>query len=74
MPKNPILEELYAVRSQIQAEHGDHLSAYLHSEFERLKAEGHPIAQIEHRTIRCTEATVSEAAAVVSRSSPPGDR
>lgn len=40
LPKNPILEELYAVRSQIQAEHGDHLSAYLHSEFERLKAGG----------------------------------
>lgn len=51
MPENPILEELYAVRAQIQAEHGDHLSAYLHSEFERLKAEGHPVAQIEQRAI-----------------------
>jgi hypothetical protein len=59
MPKNPILEELYAVRSQIQAEHGDRLSAYLHSEFERLKAEGHPVAQVEQRTIRCTGAAKS---------------
>ncbi len=56
MPKNPILEELYAVRSQIQAEYGDHLSAYLHSEFERLKAGGHPVAQIEQRTIDCNRA------------------
>ena len=59
MPKNPVLEELYAVRSQIQAEHGEHLSAYLHSEFDRLKAEGHPIAQITQRTIRCTVAPKS---------------
>lgn len=59
MPKNPILEELYAVRSQIQAEHGEHLSAYLHSEFDRLKAEGHPIAQITQRTIRRTAAAKS---------------
>ena len=59
MPKNPILEELYAVRSQIQAEHGDHLSAYLHSEFERLKAGGHPVAQIKQRTIGCNRAVVA---------------
>ena len=74
MPKNPILEELYAVRSQIQAEHGDHLSAYLHSEFERLKAGGHPVAQIKQRTIRCTGAAKSGELAVASQSSPPGDR
>jgi len=74
MTKNPILEELYAARSQIQAEHGDHLTAYLHSEFERLKAGGHPVAQIKQRTIRCTGAAKSGASAVVSRSSPPGDR
>jgi hypothetical protein len=74
MPKNPILEELYAVRSRIQAEHGDHLSAYLHSEFERLRAEGHPVAQIKQRTIRCPGAAKSAGSAVDSRSSPPDDR
>jgi len=74
MPKNPILEELYAVRSQIQAEHGDHLPAYLHSEFERLRAGGHPVAEIKQRTIRCTGAAMVAASAVASRSSPPGDR
>ncbi len=56
MAENPILDELYSVRSQIQAEHGDHLSAYLHGEFERLKAAGHPIAQIKQRTILPAEA------------------
>ncbi len=74
MPKNPILEELYAARSQIQAEHGDHLAAYLHSEFERLKAGGHAIAQIEQRTIRCTGAAKLGESVTQSRSSPPGDR
>jgi len=74
MPKNPILEELYAVRSQIQAEHGDHISAYLHSEFERLKAAGHPIAEAKQRTIRCAEAAMSGASPAADRSSPSGDR
>ena len=74
MPENPILEELYAVRSQIQAEHGNHLSAYLHSEFERLKAGGHPVAQIKQRTIRCTGAAKSGELARENQSSPPGDR
>ncbi len=70
MRKNPILEELYAARSQIQAEHGDHLAAYLHSEFERLKAAGHPVAQIKQRTIRCTGATKSRDLAMANQSLP----
>jgi len=74
MPKNPILEELYAVRSRIQAEHGDHLSAYLHREFERLKAAGHPVAQTKQRTIRCTGAAKSGTSAAVDGPSQPGDR
>ena len=73
MPKNPILEELYAVRSQIQAEHGDQLSAFLHGEFERLKAGGHPVAQTRQWTIRCPEAARSGSSEVVSGSSPRGD-
>jgi hypothetical protein len=72
MSKNLILEELYAVRSEIQAEHGDHLSAYLHGEFERLKAAGHPVAQLKQQTIRCTEAVKPSAPAVASRALPPG--
>ena len=70
MPKNPILEELYAVRSQIQAEYGEHLAVYLHSEFERLKAAGHPVAQIKQRTIRDTGAAKSDVSAMESRHGP----
>ena len=74
MPENPILEELYAARSQIQAEHGHHLAAYLHGEFERLKAAGHPVAQVEQRTIRRTGAAKPGELARANQSSPPGER
>ncbi len=49
---NPILKELHDIRAQILAEHGDDLGAYLHSEFQRAKASGHPVAKIKQRTIR----------------------
>ena len=74
MPDNPILEELYAIRSQIQTEHGENLSAFLYGEFERLKAQGHPVAQVKQRTIRCTKGANSGASAMADPSSPPGDR
>ncbi len=74
MPKNPILEELYAVRSQIQAEHGDHLSAFLHNEFERLKAEGHPVAEVEQRQPRCVEAAKASGLTDENQSSPLSNR
>ena len=74
MTKNLILSELYDIRSQILAEHGDDLRGYLHSEFEKLRKKGHPIAQIKQRTIRCTGAAKSGDLAVDNQSSPPGDR
>ena len=74
MSNNPILEELYAVRRQIMADHGDDLVAYLHSEFTRLKASGHPIANIKQRTIRCTGAAKRGVSTMENQSSPPGDR
>jgi len=74
MSKNSILSELYGIRSQILAEHGDDLRGYLHSQFERLKAEGHPIAQIKQRTIRCTGAAKSGGIEMDHQSSPPRDR
>lgn len=74
MPNNPILEELYAVRRQIMNEHGDDLTAYLHAQFERLKASGHPIANFPQRTIRCNGAAKQGVSAMESQSSPPGDR
>ena len=74
MPTNPILEELHAIRRRIMSEHGDDLLAYLHVEFERLKASGHPSATIEQRTIRCTGAAKASVSEVESQLSPPGDR
>ena len=73
MTANPILEELYAVRRQIMSEHGNDLTGYLHTEFERLKASGHPIAKIQQRTIRCTGAATSGELPVENQSSPPSD-
>ena len=74
MTKNPILSELYDIRSRILADHGDDLRGYLRSELERLKSEGHPIAQIKQRTIRCTGAAKSGKLPMEDLSSPPGDR
>ena len=71
---NPILDELHDIRAQILAEHGDDLGAYLHSELEKAKASGHPMAKIKQRTIRCTEAAKASGSAVEDQSSPPGDR
>ena len=74
MTTNPILDELYRIRSKLLAEHGDDLDAFLQSEFERLKAEGHPIAKIKQRTIRCSGAAKSAKLPVENLSSPPAER
>lgn len=74
MTTNPILNELYRIRSEILAEHGDDLNAFLQAEFERLKAEGHPIAKIKQRTIRCSGAAKSGELPVEGLSSPPAER
>lgn len=73
MAKNPILEELYEIRSQILAEHGENLSEYLHNEFERLKSEGHPVAKIKQRRIRRETAETSFDSSVDDHS-PLGER
>ena len=70
MTTNPILEELYQIRSEILAEHGDDLNSYLQAEFEKLKAEGHPIAKLKQRTIRCSGAAKSGDLPVENLSSP----
>ena len=74
MTTNLILDELYRIRSNILAEHGDNLDAFLRAEFERLKAEGHPIAKITQRTIRCGGAAKSAESPVENLSSPPAER
>ena len=71
---NPILKEIYDIRRDILAEHKDDLGAYLRSELARAKAEGHPVAQIKQRTIRCTGAAKSGGCEMGNQSSPPRDR
>jgi len=71
---NPILEEIYDIRRQILAEHKHDLEDYLHAELERAIADGHPIAKIKQRTIRCTGAAKSGKSPVENLSSPPADR
>ena len=74
MTTNHILEELYQIRSEILTEHGDDLNSYLQAEFEKLKADGHPIAKIKQRTIRCSGAAKSGHSPVENLSSPPAER
>ncbi len=52
MTKNPILSELYEIRSRILAEHPAGLREFLNEELRRLKAAGHPVARVKQRTIR----------------------
>ena len=52
MTRNPILDELHDIRTNILVEHGNDLANYLHSEFKRLEAEGHPVVQTSQRSIR----------------------
>jgi hypothetical protein len=51
MAKNPILEEIYAAREQLLAEHGGSLAEYLRAVAEREKTSSHPIAKITPRKI-----------------------
>ena len=74
MATNPVLEELYAARAEIMAEHGNDLGAYLRDAAERSKASGHPVAKIKQRTIRCTGAAKSGELPVENLSSPPSER
>lgn len=49
---NPILYELYEIRSQILAGHKDDLEDFLCSELGKTKASRHPVAKIQQRSIR----------------------
>lgn len=74
MSANPILEELYAVRRQLMREHGNDLSGYLHREFERLKASGHPIARLPQRSLRLPVGSGKDAQPATAASSSPGNQ
>ena len=74
MTRNPILDELHAVRRQILADYHGNTAAYLRDAQKRLEASGRPIAHRQQRTIRCTGAAKPGEFVMQSQSSPPGDR
>ena len=56
MPRNPILEEIYAARDKLLADcHGD-VHAYVEEAWQRALASGRPIATPKQRTKRSTGA------------------
>jgi hypothetical protein len=73
MNKNPILEELHAVREQLLATAGGTLDALV----DRLQIEEGESDRPRfktRRTNRCTGAAESSKSALENPSSPPGDR
>lgn len=71
---NLILKELRDIRRQILAEHSEDLASYIHVELEKTKASGHPVANIKQRTIRRSEAAMSDVSAMAGHSAPPSER
>lgn len=73
MTKNPILDELHAVREQLLIDAGGTLDALV----DRLQVEeqhsNHPRFKPQ-RTIPCTESAKSDTLTVKDQSSPPTDR
>lgn len=49
---NPILEELYRIREELSAMPREEMAALFRAKFEALKRAGHPIADIQMRSIR----------------------
>ena len=74
MTTNPILEELYAARAELLARYGNDLGAYLRDAAERTRKSGHPIAQIQQRSILCTRVSKPGDFAAERHLSPPCDR
>jgi len=73
MTKNPILDELHAIRERLLEDAGGTLDALV----DRLQAEEHSSHRPRfkpRRTIRSTGAAKSGETAVENQSSPPGDR
>ncbi|MBC8868337.1 MAG: hypothetical protein H8E44_02915 [Planctomycetes bacterium] len=74
MARNEILEEIYAVREALLAEHGGDVHAYVEAARKRALESGRLIAAPKQRTIRCTGAAKSGDLPVENLSSPPGER
>ena len=73
MTKNPILDELHAVRKQLLADAGGTLEGLVAKIQSDQKASGRTVRK-SRRTIRCTEAAKSGDLPIENHSSPLGDR
>ena len=72
--RNPILEEIYAAREKLIADHEGDVHAYIEDARQRALASGRPIATPTQRTNRRTEAAKLGELAVENQSLTPGDR
>jgi len=61
MARNPILEEIYAARDQLLADHKGDVHAYVQDARQRALASGRPIATPKQRSRRCTGAAGPDA-------------
>jgi hypothetical protein len=73
MARNEILDEIYAAREALLAEHGGDVHAYIEAARKRALASGRLIAAPKQRTKRCTGAAESGELEVENSLSPPGD-
>jgi len=74
MARNEILDEIYAVREALLADHGGDLHAYIEAARDRALESGRLIAVPKQRTIRCTGAAGHVDSEIENRSPPPGER
>ncbi len=74
MARNEILDEIYAAREALLAQHGGDVHAYVEAARQRALESGRLIATPKQRRIRCTGAAKSGGIEVDNQSSPPRDR
>lgn len=73
MARNEILDEIYATRETLLAEHDGDVHAYVEAARKRALASGRIVAAPKQRTKRCTGAAKSSELHVENLSSPPRD-
>ncbi|MBC8352755.1 MAG: hypothetical protein H8E66_12240 [Planctomycetes bacterium] len=67
MARNEILDEIYAAREELLAEHGGDVHAYVEAARKRALASGRPVAAPKQRTMRSTGAAVDAGSESESR-------
>ena len=71
MARNPILEEIYAARDMLLAEHNGDLHAYVVDARERALASGRRIALPKHPPTGVDGAVIASVSAVEAHAFPP---